>query len=244
SNPDTTFNTWHTQAGGIVNNAYGNIDHHVHNNYYEIPAAASFNSTRPRASFNDAPVDRISPCFVDRDGELQLIANTLGFCDGDTPSRYAVWGMLGLGKSQLALKYANTSFRTGRHTHIIWVSATTMEKVNQGLAGVLDLLQHPGKHHPDQAARITAARLCLERSEQYGFLKWLIILDDVTGRLWQAAFLRESLPRQNSHGSILFTTRTAEVAEAITNVAGEQHPVHGLNALSLEQSAALLLTRA
>ncbi|KZP20056.1 hypothetical protein FIBSPDRAFT_827403 [Athelia psychrophila] len=163
-----------------------------------------------RAPFNDAPVDRISPCFVGRDEELHLFANALGLCDGDTPSRYAVWGMPGLGKSQLVLKYANTSFRAGHHTHIIWISATTMEKVNQGLAGALDLLQHPDRHHPDQAARITAARLCLEHSGQHGFLKWLIIFDDVT--VATVPFLRESLPRQNSHGSILITTRTAEVA--------------------------------
>ncbi|KZP29727.1 hypothetical protein FIBSPDRAFT_851344, partial [Athelia psychrophila] len=122
--------------------------------------------------------------------------------------------MPGLGKSQLALKYANTSFRTGP----------------------------PGRHHPDQAARITAARHCLKHSDQYGFLKWLIILNDVT--VATVPFLRESLPRQNSHGSILFTTRTADIAQAMTSVAGEQHPVHQLNALSLEQSAALLLTRA
>ncbi|KZP28362.1 hypothetical protein FIBSPDRAFT_817223 [Athelia psychrophila] len=239
--PDVIFNTSHT-SGSTVFNANGNIDNHVHNNYYGVPAAASFNPMHPRAPFNDAPVDRISPCFVGRDEELQLFANVLGLCDGDTPSRYAVWGMPGLGKSQLALKYANTSFRAGRHTHIIWISATTVEKANQGLAGVLNLLQHPDRDHPDQAARITAARLCLEHSEQYGFLKWLIIFDDVT--VATVPFLRESLPRQNSHGSILFTTRTADIAEAMTSVAGEQHPVHRLNALSLEQSTALLLTRA
>ncbi|KZP20022.1 TPR-like protein [Athelia psychrophila] len=239
--PDATFNTLHTSGGTIIN-ANTNVDNRVHYNYYGVPPATSFNPIHPRAPFNDAPVDRISPCFVGRDEELQLCANVLGLCDGDTPSRYAVWGMPGLGKSQLALKYANTSFRAGRHTHIIWISATTMEKVNQGLAGVLDLLQHPDRHHTDQVARITAARLCLEHSQQYGFLKWLIIFDDVT--VATVPFLRESLPRQNSHGSILFTTRTADIAQAMTSVAGEQHPVHRLNALSLEESTVLLLTRA
>ncbi|KZP28368.1 TPR-like protein [Athelia psychrophila] len=248
--PDATFNTLHTSSGTVINvngniGNIGNIDNvgnHVHYNYYGVPPVASFDPLHPRSPFNDAPVDRISPCFVGRDEELQLFANVLGLCDGDTPSRYAVWGMPGLGKSQLALKYANTSFRAGRHTHIIWISATTVEKANQGLAGVLDLLQHPDRHHPDQAARITAARRCLEHSEQHGFLKWLIIFDDVT--VATVPFLRESLPRQNSHGSILFTTRTADIAQVITSVAGEQHPVHRLNALSLEQSTALLLTRA
>ncbi|KZP18352.1 hypothetical protein FIBSPDRAFT_893522 [Athelia psychrophila] len=128
----------------------------------------------------------------------------------------------------------------GHHTHTIWVSATTMEKVSQGMANVLDLMQHPERHNPDQAARLMAVRLCLQHSQQHGFLKWLIILDDVT--LETVPFLRENLLRQNSHGSILITARTADIAEAIMSVAGERYPVHALNALSAESSAALFLT--
>ncbi|KZP28366.1 TPR-like protein [Athelia psychrophila] len=245
--PDATFNTLHTSGGTVINtngniDNIDNIDNRVHYHYYGAPPVVSFDPLHPHSPFNDAPVDRISPCFVGRDEELQLFANVLGLCDGDIPSRCAVWGMPGLGKSQLALKYANTSFRAGCHTHVIWISATTVEKVSQGLAKVLDLLQHPERHNPDQAARITAARLCLEHSEQYGFLEWLIVLDDVT--VATVPFLQENLPRQNSHGSILITTRTAEIAEAVTSAAGERYPICKLNALSLEQSTALLLTRA
>ncbi|KZP23813.1 hypothetical protein FIBSPDRAFT_446477 [Athelia psychrophila] len=190
--------------------------------------------------FNDAPVDRISPCFMGREDDIQAIASAVGPCDGDAPSRYAVWGMPGLGKSQLALSYAHSSYKAGRHTHVIWIPATTLEKVNQGFAKVLDLTQHTDRNNPDQGARLTAARLCLERSGQQ--LKWLIILDDVTAAT--LAFLREHLPRHNGHGSILITTRTFDVAEALTSVAGRQYPVHELKALSPEQSAKLLLKRA
>ncbi|KZP22557.1 hypothetical protein FIBSPDRAFT_695204, partial [Athelia psychrophila] len=192
--------------------------------------------------FNDAPVDLISSCYTGRAEEIDLIAETLASCIGDEPSRFAIWGMPGLGKSQTALKYAHCSFKSGRHTHIFWITATTMEKVSQGLVKVLDLVKHLERHNPNQAAQVTAARLCLEHSEQHGFSRWLVIFDNVT--LASLSFLRENLPRQNVNGSILITTRTSDVAEALTNVAGKQHPVHELDALTLEQSAELLLKRA
>ncbi|KZP03768.1 TPR-like protein [Athelia psychrophila] len=239
SHPNATFNTPHT-SGGNVNNVNGNIQSRVNHHYQGGPPIASFNPMHSLSPFNDAPVDRISPCFMGRDDDIQNIASAVGSCDGDAPSRYAVWGMPGLGKSQLALSYAHSSYKAGRHTHVIWIPATTLEKVNQGFAKVLDLTQHTDRNNPNQGARLTAARLCLERSGQQ--LKWLIILDDVTSA--SLLFLREHLPRQNAHGSILITTRTFDVAEALASVTGQQYPVHELKALSLEQSVKLLLKRA
>ncbi|KZP10487.1 TPR-like protein [Athelia psychrophila] len=212
----------------------------VNNHYYGAPAATPANPVHSLAPFNDAPVDRISPCFMGRDEDMQAIASAVDLRDRDAPFRYAVWGMPGLGKSQLALSYANASFREGRHTHVIWIPASTLEKVNQGLAKVLDLFQHVDRHNPDQSARLTAARLCLERSDEH--LKWLIILDDATPETLRC--LREHLPRQNAYGSILITTRTRDVAEAVASVAGQQYPVHELKALSTAQSAELLFKRA
>ncbi|KZP07344.1 hypothetical protein FIBSPDRAFT_939557, partial [Athelia psychrophila] len=237
--PNVTFNTSHTSAHNIYN-VNGNIQSQVNHHHHGVPPIAPVNTMHSLAPFNDAPVDRIPPCFMGRDGDMQVIQSALEPCDGDAPSRYAVWGMPGLGKSQLALSYANASFKAGRHTHVIWIPATTLEKVNQGLAKVLDLTEHADRGNPDHGARLTATRLCLERSGHY--LKWLIILDDATIATLQ--FLREHLPRQNGHGSILITTRTLDVAEALTSVAGLQYPVHGLQALSIGQSAELLLKRA
>ncbi|KZP23874.1 hypothetical protein FIBSPDRAFT_785592, partial [Athelia psychrophila] len=211
------------------------------NHYYAVPPTAPVDPMHSLAPFNDAPVDRISSFFMGREGDMAAIASAVNSCDGDAPSRYAVWGMPGLGKSQLALSYANASFKARHHTHVIWIPATTLEKVNQGLVKVLDLFQHSDRHNLyDQAARLTAARLCLEQFDQR--LKWLIILDDVTSATLH--FLREHLPRQNGHGSILVTTRTFDVAKAVASVAGQQHPVHELKTLSTEQSAELLFKSA
>ncbi|KZP24368.1 TPR-like protein [Athelia psychrophila] len=192
--------------------------------------------------FNDAPVDRLSSCFTGRHEDVQFIADTLGSPTGSVPTRCAIWGMHWLGKSQLGLKYAHSYFESERYTHVFWIQATTVEKLTQGLANVLILVQHPERHNSDQAAQLTAARGCFEHSQKYGFIKWLIILDDATAKT--VSFLRQNLPRQNANGSILITTRTLDVAEALANVAGQQHPVCELKALSPVHSAELLLQRA
>ncbi|KZP13531.1 hypothetical protein FIBSPDRAFT_1049344 [Athelia psychrophila] len=192
--------------------------------------------------FNDAAVDLISSCFTGRVEDLQFISNALGSLTDSVPARCAIWGMPGLGKSQLGLKYAHSSFELRRHTHIFAISATTVEKLTQGLTAVLELVQHPARYNPDQSVQLTAARHCFENSEEYGFVKWLISFDNATSET--VAFLRQHLPRQNANGSILITTRTLEIAEALTNVAGQQHPIYELKALSTIQSAELLLKKA
>ncbi|KZP24380.1 TPR-like protein [Athelia psychrophila] len=202
----------------------------------------AFTEGHPLPSFNDAAVDLISSCFTGRHEDVQFITNAFASPTGSAPARYTIWGMPGLGKSQLGLKYAHSSFESGRHTHIFAISATTVEKLTQGLTGVLELVQHPARHNPDQAVQLTAARHCFEHSEKYGFANWLISLDNATSET--VAFLRLHIPRQNSNGSILITTRTLEIAEALTTVAGQQHPICELKALSPADSAKLLLKRA
>ncbi|KZP05317.1 hypothetical protein FIBSPDRAFT_877678 [Athelia psychrophila] len=41
------------------------------------------------------------------------------------------------------------------------------------------------------------ARLCFEHSEKYGFVKWMIVLDNAT--LASAPFFRQNLPKQNGN---------------------------------------------
>ncbi|KZP24344.1 TPR-like protein [Athelia psychrophila] len=244
------FNTPGTVGGSVINIAGNYIVHggdegahaeHMHQMGRALKVQA-FTEDHPLPSFNDAPVDLISSCFTGRHQDVQFIANTFASPTGRTPARYAIWGMPGLGKSQLSLKYAHSSFESGRHTHIFAISATTVEKLTRGLVEVLNLVRHPERYNSDQAAQLTAARQCLEHSEQYGFVEWLIIFDNATSET--VAFLLQHFPRQNANGSILITTRTLEIAEALTNVAGQQHPICELKALGPADSAKLLLKKA
>jgi hypothetical protein len=162
----------------------------------------------------------------------------LGTIQGDTPSRCAIYGMPGIGKTQLFLKFARSSFDQQRYSYIFWISATTIDKLNQGFAKVLDLINHPDRHHPDQSAKLTAARLWLEKCSR----KWLLNFDNVDRET--VNFLRMHLPRKNVLGNILFTTRSEDVATALVNAAGMQYPTYLLRALDVQDTVNLLLADA
>ncbi|KAF7986445.1 hypothetical protein HWV62_31207 [Athelia sp. TMB] len=184
--------------------------------------------------FNAAPILRISNHFTGRDLELDLLSTALASCTNDEPARFAVHGMPGLGKSQLVLQFSKLGYASHIYTCVFWVSATTVEKLNRGLTGVLDLVDDRDRHHPDHAVRLLAARRWLEQSPH----SWLLILDDVTAEV--ISFLREHLPHENTRGAIIFTTRTSQVAEAIVNAGDQQDCILELKPLTTEQSVALL----
>ncbi|KZP26557.1 TPR-like protein [Athelia psychrophila] len=234
-------------SGGTVNNVNGDLHNNsVNHNYYGISSVAPPNpASQPPPSlppFNDAPIDRISSCFTGREPELDFITTSFNTFQSDKPTRFVIYGMPGLGKSQLALQHANLGFTAKVYSHVFCVSATTVEKLSQGLARILGLLNHADRNHPDQAAQIAAVRLWLEQSDRHGCLRWLLIFDNVT--VESARFLREHLPRQNASGTILITTRTRNIAESVANVAGQKHLIFQLKALSKAQSVSLLLKKA
>ncbi|KZP22289.1 TPR-like protein, partial [Athelia psychrophila] len=196
----------------------------------------------PLAPLNDAPIDRISSCFTGRESELDFITTSVNAFQSDKPTRFVIYGMPGLGKSQLALQHANLAFTSSAYSHIFWVSASTTVTLSQGLTRILVLVNHADRSHPDQAVQLAAVRLWLEQSDHYGCSRWLLILDNVT--VESAHFLREHLPRQNGNGTILITTRTCNIAESVANVAGQEHFTFELKALSKAHSVSLLLKKA
>jgi hypothetical protein len=152
---------------------------------------------------------------------------------GDAPSRCAIYGMPGLGKTQLLLQYTKVSWDRHQYSSIFWISATSVEKIIQGISGILNLIEHPDRYLQDQTAKLTAARLWLEKSND-----WLLVFDNVHRET--LSFLRAHLPLRNERGNILFTTRTLDVAELLANAAGEQHPILGLRALEIRETVELL----
>jgi len=61
--------------------------------------------------------------------ERELEHRVFGVTLGNVPTRCAIHGMHGLGKTQLNLQFANMSFDQGRYSHVFWSSATTVEKL-------------------------------------------------------------------------------------------------------------------
>ena len=188
-------------------------------------------------SFNDAPVDLLSSHFTGREKELAHIEQTFDVNHGDIQTRFGIFGMLGLGKTQLALQYSATSYQRRRYSFVFWISGATVEKLNQGFAKVLYLVDHPDRDHPEQSTKLTSAQRWFEECNN-----WLLVLDNVTQEA--ITFLREHLPRQNAMGNILLTTRTRDVAEAVVGVAGRRQEVFALSTLDIEDAVKLLLQEA
>jgi hypothetical protein len=108
--------------------------------------------------FNDAPTDLLSTHFTGRRKELEILKETFNAPACAVPIRCVVYGMPGIGKTSLVLQYATESFDQRWYSQILWMSGTTTEKLNKGMAKILDSIEHPERHRTEQDAKLTAAR--------------------------------------------------------------------------------------
>jgi hypothetical protein len=131
--------------------------------------------------------------------------------------------MPGVGMSQLVLRYTTISFHCSMYS---WISANGIDKLNQGLTKVLDLIGHPDPHLQEQSRKLTAVQLWLGGRND----DWLLILDNIDRTTLD--FFRIHLPRRNAGGNILFTTRATDVADALVNMVVHEDYSQTSNALT------------
>jgi hypothetical protein len=186
--------------------------------------------------FNDAPLDLLSVNFTGRKREIALIIEFLEKVFGDVPTRCALHGMHGVGKSQVSNALAKELYNNGRYTNVFWMQATTIEKLHQGFSRLLKLVSHPACSSTDDETRLMAVRRWLE---DFNSGRWLLVIDNVSRET--VDFIREYLPRKNGRGNVLFTTRTEDVANALTHVAGVRHGVVELRIPDIEDATELFL---
>jgi hypothetical protein len=177
-----------------------------------------------------------------RDKELDVLRNFLHKEKSSSPNCCAIYGMPGIGKSQLVLHYSKISFDLRQYSHIFWISAASVSKLNQGFAKILDLIGHRDRFQQDHGTKLTAAQLWLEEPHGDGGTDWLLVFDNVDKST--LGFFRTHLPRTNARGHILFTTRTMDVADALIAAARCQHSTLKLKALGPRDAANLLLEEA
>jgi hypothetical protein len=147
--------------------------------------------------------------------------------------------MPGLGKTQLALKYASSAFETKRYRYVFWMSASSTEKINHGFSKILDLISYPNRDRLDQAAKLTAARLWLESVSFENDRKWVLVLDNTAEDVIMT--LRDVLPKMKCNGHILFTTRTKAVAQSLAVASGVQYDILALKQPSTDDATTLFL---
>jgi hypothetical protein len=226
----TTTNNVIIATSSTINNVRGD---HITNVYQAPLARASSPPPSGQPPFNDAPIDNLSIHFTGRKRELALIAKAFER-RRDIPLRCALQGNQGVGKSQLTYSWAKSTFASKENAYIMWISATTVEKLFQGFCRLLHFVNHPDHSHPDQNVRLQAARRWLE---EVNTGNWLLVFDNVFPET--VDFLRQHLPRVNGRGTILFTTRTRNVAIAVSSTAGERHAVIEVPLLSVKEGVDL-----
>jgi hypothetical protein len=92
-------------------------------NLYYTSVSGSSNQQRPQAlSFNDAPIDLLPPHFTGRVDELANIGKGFGTSHGSASTRCVVHEMPGVGKTQLALQFAQLSYNRQQYSLVFWIS--------------------------------------------------------------------------------------------------------------------------
>jgi tetratricopeptide (TPR) repeat protein len=136
----------------------------------------------------------------------------------------ALQGMPGVGKTQLALKYAERHRKD--YAAVLWVSAASRETLLSGFAALAGVLNLPERNEADQEKAVAAVRRWLDTTEQ----TWLLILDNAD----ELELLQDFLP--SGRGHCLLTTRPHDVHALAT--------AERVNAMEPAEGALLLLRRA
>ncbi|EEA27372.1 kinesin light chain, putative [Talaromyces marneffei ATCC 18224] len=147
--------------------------------------------------------------FVGREKEIAKIDGLISSHNG--PSKIAICGLGGIGKTQIALELAHRIRERDSSWSIFWISCTSQESVEQAY---MCIAQTVGIQEvkPAEAKERVMAYLSQESAG-----KWLLIFDNADDQdMWMkdtetASALKKSLPR-SPQGCILFTTRNRTLA--------------------------------
>ncbi|KAI9150079.1 short-chain dehydrogenase [Paramyrothecium foliicola] len=174
------------------------------------------------------PFDR-NPSFIGRDGIFAEMETIFAVPKGTQP-KAALYGLGGIGKSQVALEYCHRKRKTDYECSIFWVNAATVARFEESynhIAAECGLVTH------DDGSSDAAIQLknWLEARHER---PWLMVVDNIDD---EDAFFRqhmrigktpfECIPRCQQ-GCLLFTTRNRDIA---FDVATPTHPilVHGMD---------------
>ncbi|GHO47488.1 helix-turn-helix domain-containing protein [Ktedonospora formicarum] len=165
-----------------------------------------FLGLHPQELFEDQEVETSSmplwcvpfprnPFFTGREALLMTLHTSL-YIHEDVAFRhiYALHGLGGVGKTQLALEYVYRFAQDYRA--VFWIDAETTESINVSLLRIAAVLQLPNRESKDQQRVISAVTAWLTIHDQ-----WLLICDNVE----DLNVLDRFLP-SIQHGAVLFTT--------------------------------------
>jgi pimeloyl-ACP methyl ester carboxylesterase len=157
--------------------------------------------------------------FIGRDEELDRIHQELKH--DDTRKIVVVHGLGGIGKTQLALAYAQR--HKDAYSAVFWVNSKDVDTLRQGYAAAAMRIyrEHPSLVHLQTAAGGSYLDEAVEAVKQWlGYPqnnRWLVIYDDydtpkLPGRDDAGTYdIRAFLPEAD-HGAVLITTRSSQLS--------------------------------
>ncbi|GKZ37400.1 hypothetical protein AbraIFM66950_008923 [Aspergillus brasiliensis] len=152
---------------------------------------------------------RRNPRFAGREDEITRIEGL--FMQQNGPSRIAICGLGGIGKTQIALELAYRLRSRDPYCSICWITCTNYESVEQAYMTIASKLKMTDIK-PAEVKEKVKAYLSHESAG-----KWLFLFDNADDLgMWSTndttdPVLTDFLP-ESEHGHILFTTRSRKVA--------------------------------
>ena len=166
-----------------------------------------------------------NPFFTGREKLLETLHERLsGEAVVALTQSYALSGLGGIGKTQLAVEYAyryNLSYAA-----VFWIGAENVETILNSFGSLAECLQLPQRQGADQEQIVAAVQRWLNTHSQ-----WLLIWDNVE----DLALVQRFLPGTRA-GAILITTRRQALGTLAQRIE--------LPSLTLEEGLLLLLRRA
>ncbi|KXH68280.1 kinesin light chain protein [Colletotrichum salicis] len=157
--------------------------------------------------------------------------------------RFALVGLGGFGKSQVAIQFAHQVHVTSPNTSIFWVNASTKATFEDSYRSVAEVLMLPRRHDPG----VNVLALLRDWLQREDVSPWLMIVDNaddveilfanVNGQKDAPMPIASYLPKSDN-GKILFTSRSWDVVERLT---GNGKMI--LRVPTMDEAQALLLFR-
>ncbi|KAJ9131272.1 Kinesin light chain [Coniochaeta hoffmannii] len=172
-----------------------------------------------------------NPDFVGRSAILGQVKDQLGHgpgqANGTSQPRRSLYGLGGVGKTQIALAYAYWLQQTRPEVSVFWVHASSAERFRQAYAFIAEECRIPGHDDPKVDVLLLVKRW-LEGKDRG---RWLMVIDNADdtqvffGRRAEPATIDMSgLARKVgsyipdcAHGSVLVTTRNKETGSRLAN---------------------------
>ncbi|KAK0619529.1 hypothetical protein B0T14DRAFT_479768 [Immersiella caudata] len=170
-----------------------------------------------------------NPEFVGRSGILDQLKNRLGHLlarpDGGSHSRVSLYGLGGVGKTQIALAYVYWLQQTRPEVSVFWVHASSSQRFCQAYFSIAKECEVPDHDNP----KADVLLLVKEQLERKSHGPWLMVIDNAddidiflnqpvtasSPRSPEGRPLARYIP-ECAHGSILVTTRNKEAGSRLT----------------------------